>query len=387
MLNFGTVFSSYTEAERSITRVQQKGKRMSPFVVKPLIVALALTFAGDVFAKPFIRGDVGRLGGKAKGTITNGVRETGNVLKHIDKEKNRAGVRAEDAVQVAGKTVERQAHSFDDNLKKADERLREGKPFDAVAGFARDNLKSTEQNMLKATQESSALRFFGSVAASTVGPWGTGLYNFWQVNGTTGDFGQALTSGLISGASTYGLGEIGKPPVEGLADAGSNAAASAAVGCVASGANGGDCEKGARNAAIASGALSFYKSQAGAGPDARPGGDPMSKGDGFTIKDFDPRANNLGKWNDNVAQSPWLISPAKEGSLLMRGVNQIPGMNALANFHDPWAVNARMGSFMEVATIPPAIVINYAALGAGVNAQHVKDATADAKERDKKQRD
>lgn len=58
------------------------------------------------------------------------------------------------------------------------------------------------------------------------------------------------------------------------------------------------------------------------------------------------------------------LSQANEGSATMVTLAKVPGMNAMALFHDRWAVSWEMDSLTTKATIAPAIVLTY--LGATV---------------------
>lgn len=53
-----------------------------------------------------------------------------------------------------------------------------------------------------------------------------------------------------------------------------------------------------------------------------------------------------------------------EGNPVMTGLSRVPGMQAMAVFHDQWAISWDMGALATSATILPAIVITYVGTGA-----------------------
>jgi hypothetical protein len=56
-------------------------------------------------------------------------------------------------------------------------------------------------------------------------------------------------------------------------------------------------------------------------------------------------------------------------------VSKVPGMNAMAMFHDPWSVAWNMDAFTNVATIIPAVVLTYHGTEAPID-EKIRDAAA-----------
>jgi len=57
---------------------------------------------------------------------------------------------------------------------------------------------------------------------------------------------------------------------------------------------------------------------------------------------------------------------AGERGAFMTSVSKVPGMNAMALFHDQWAISWQMGDAASVSTIVPATVLTYVGSGAPV---------------------
>jgi len=324
----------------------------------------------------------------------------GKVLRHIDKEKNRAGKNLEEAVRVTGKTIERQAHSVGDAAKSAEKRVREGKPIDAVWHFHTDTLKATGKNALKATQESSALRMAGQIGATAAfGPAGAAGFSGAYAGFTTKDVGKGLKAGVIAGATSAASGAIGKAPVSSVGDAAAKAAASGTVGGVATAASGGKFEDGFPIAAATSTAQSIYEKTTKVNPDPRPGTEWVAKGDtracqgidscrvvenADDMRGVDSRLKATGKFNPHVKEllqyrekhpiASIVKSPAYEGSFAMDMANKVPYVQAGSYFHDILMIK---NEFVNVATIPPAMVFTGIAGGAGRDAALLKQAGED----------
>lgn len=319
--------------------------------------------------------------------------DIGKTLGHVGKEADRGLKNAEEGVRVAGKTIERQAHSVGDAGEAAGRRLREGKIVDAVWHFHTDYYKSTESNYLKAMQESSMLRMGGQTLSTiALGPGGTAAFNAWYVGRTTKDVGQGLKAGVISGASGYASGAISQGPVNGFGDAAARAGASGAVSGTAAVASGGKFEEGFQHGALASAANSAYQAYTGAKPDPRAGEEWVAKGDATTcaeagcatvetsddMRNLSPRLKHTGKFTPDLDKVPnW----KHEGSGVMNAANHIPYVNAGSYAHDMWAIDWKMSDAVSMATIPPAMVATGIAGGAGRDAALLKTATEKAQER------
>lgn len=320
----------------------------------------------------------------------------GKALKKADREKNRAGKRFEEGVRVAGKTAERQLHAVGETAEGTGKRLREGKPLAAMGYLATEPLKRTGKNVLRATQESSMLRMGGQIVATTFVPGGAFVYSAWYAGCSTDDVGAGLRAGLISGTASALFSQIGSGPTPSFADAAGRAIGSATAGCVATKAAHGDCEDGAKSAALASIAASTYQRYTGLVPDPRPGSEPVSKAETIdgcaetagckvvttsddmraVVQAQSPAPNSLGKFSRDVGTP---VDLQHEGSIVMRFVNGFPGTNASAIPHDLWALDASMNDFVLKATIPFAFVYTYTALGAGRDQQLLKSVAANGK--------
>jgi hypothetical protein len=75
----------------------------------------------------------------------------------------------------------------------------------------------------------------------------------------------------------------------------------------------------------------------------------------------DPLRPHVGTWAK--AEDTPLIG-AGERSASMTAVSRVPGMNAMAFFHDTWSVAWDMNAFTNGATIVPAVVLTYTGTGA-----------------------
>lgn len=326
--------------------------------------------------------------------------DVGKILRHVDKERRNGRENAVEAVQVVGKTAERQLHSTGDSLAAAAKRVGEGKYLDVPWHLGTDPMKSWERNGLRAMQESSALRMGGQVAATAYfGPVGAAAFSAYYVGRTTADLEEGLRAGAISGASSYALGEIGAQPGAGIGDVAGRAVGSGVVGGTASAASGGKFEDGALHAAAGSAFRDGYRAYAGTAPDGRSGGENISKGtatacaghlDCHVVETADdmrelvteyPGRTHIGVFNPDVSRA-WADTPLTfEGGVISRGANIIPGMNAMAIFHDTWSLDVRMGDFTNRATIPLAIRPTYIALGANRDAALLKESVESAEER------
>lgn len=326
----------------------------------------------------------------------------GDTLRHIDKEKNRGGKNIEEGVQATGKYLENQAHSAGDTAKAFEKRMHEGKPIDAVWHVQTDMLKATGKNTLTAMQQSSALRLVGQTAATMAGgPAGAVAFSGAYVGFAAKDVGAGLKAAAIAGATTAATGAIGKGSVKSVGDAAAKAGASGIVGGTATAASGGKFEEGFRNAALASVAHSIYKNATKVEPNPKPGTEWISKGSAAACKGvtdckvvetsddmrridsglkatgkFNPQVKELLQFREENPLASILKSPAYEGSAVMDAANKIPYVQAGSYFHD---IAMFKNEFVNVTTIPPAMVFSAIAGGAGRDAALLKQADEDAK--------
>lgn len=98
-------------------------------------------------------------------------------------------------------------------INRADQRIREGKPLDAVWGLSVEPFQGTSKNAGKATQENNTLNMAGAILASAYGgPAGAAAYASWSTYELTGDAELALKQGLISGLGSATSAQIAQMP-------------------------------------------------------------------------------------------------------------------------------------------------------------------------------
>lgn len=115
-----------------------------------------------------------------------------------------------DAAKAGLRYTERTAKGQLDSISNANRRLREGKAVDAIWGLAVEPLQTQEENLFKATQESSLINQAGASAAAIYGgPGGAAAYAAWQTYKTTGDASLALRAGVIAGFTSQVSGSAG----------------------------------------------------------------------------------------------------------------------------------------------------------------------------------
>ena len=299
-------------------------------------------------------------------------------------------------------------------LQKAEKRFREGKFVDAIWHMSTDPLQVSEQNAADAAMESSVLSTVGSVSASVYGgPEGAGAYAAWLTYHKTCSAGKcnpelAVRVGLIAAAanaSNKAASEITEPV--------KRAATMGAIAGVAVAASGGKPED-INEAIFRVGASVIveegYRSYVGRDMFAESKGamgEPMcmtgtyrevSAADGCP-RPTDYLKNPKGEYRmldgagnfhevapDQLPSAPadWRLIgnasstlpgtpvvgvqtsslPGKdwtyEGSSFMTTVAKVPGMNAMALFHDRWTVNWSMMSTAAIqGSIPIAIIMIY----------------------------
>lgn len=237
--------------------------------LKTVVIAAALAFGGGTAeAKKLFRGAVAagisKAGHSAARTVKHAGNEIGNGVENVG-----------EAVTVAGYTVDRQQRAARENLGKAGERLKDGKVLKAFGGFAVDQAKATERNMLRAAQESSALRMGMQVGAGVaLGPAGTGAVQTWYVGRTTGSVEKGLKVGVISAGSSAASGALSAPAATTGGQIAAKAAANATISGTAVAASGGKFEDGAFQGAVTSVAYDSYRNYTGHAPDGRSGDKP-----------------------------------------------------------------------------------------------------------------
>lgn len=148
---------------------------------------------------------------------------------------------AVDAGTAIGNYTANQVKSYEQTLKNADKRLREGKIIDSMWGLGVEPLQSTEANFAKATQESKLIAQAAATAAATYGgPGGAAAYAAWATYKATGNADLALRAGLLAAATTQTGSSIGNMPTGTAGEALKKIAMAGAAGGIAVAAAGGD---------------------------------------------------------------------------------------------------------------------------------------------------
>lgn len=177
-----------------------------------------------------------------------------------------------------------------------------------------------------------------TVYTAFCGGCGGALWTTYYGYQTTGSVNDGAKAGAKAWAASYVMSSDGTgahaPWYE-------KAVVSGVQGGIGSRIQGGSFDDGFRSAAWSSTASSIYTESIatqstvpggcgskceGVSPDWAPGYGPTPKGDGVAL--MDPRANNFGPKD--------LTSLWHEGSAFSTIMDNIPGMNAVANLHDAW---------------------------------------------------
>lgn len=294
-----------------------------------------------------------------------------------------------DAAEAIGRFLDNQVRSIGPALTNAERRLREGKVVDALWHLSTEPTQSTSRNAALAVQESAYLNTVAQVAATAYGgPQGAAAYAAWLTFNQTGDADLALRAGVLTYATSLAFKSAGTIDSSELAK---KAAVTAAIGGLAVAAAGGN-EAAIKEGFLRAGAMVViqdgYQRYAGSEIDGR-----SSKGEAYCMsaeneacsppkeayirdakgeivrdsqgqpvidmKKIDPRIPHVGKWSE-ASGVKW----DQERSTFMTSVSRVPGMNAMALFHDQWSVSWDMGPTSNVATIIPAVVLTYTGTGA-----------------------
>lgn len=355
--------------------------------------------------------DIGNTFGKAGDDAAKTIKKAGD---DTVAEVGRAGKNLEDAAVAIRVYTERQLEGTVKTLTDAEKRIREGKVLDALYHLAVDPQLNTEENLAKATQESKLLNTVGQTAASAYGgPGGAAAYAAWSTYRKTGDADLAMRVGIITGLSNKAfavagkiqtIGTDGKLIVDELAK---KAVVTGAIGGLAVAASGGD-EAAVRDAFLLSGGMVLvqdgYKrvtthdlnakgakgepycmlANPGANVDCAPPKEAYVKDENgklvADVRKVDPARPHVGLMV-KPGDSSLLAKVAGETSPVMTGVSRIPGMNAMALFHDHWAVSWEMSPVTNVATIFPAVVLTYMGTTSPIN-DHIQDVNVEAAKKD-----
>jgi len=330
--------------------------------------------------------------------LSKAVGDLDNVVKKAaDDTKNEAGRTARNISKAADAIKEYEIAETTGRIKATEHALdsvREGKVIDAVWHLGMEPLQDTDKNASNAAMKSDIIRTVGQVAASAYGgPGGAAAYAAWLTfHQTHGDVNLALKVGIITGATAWAMQGAGGVPARDSAgnivvsDLGKKVAVTAAIGGLAVAAAGGN-ETAIRDGFLRAGAMVLIQegyqsytqhplndeSMRGAkGPaycvsstvNCRdiPDGAAVYKDGKFIGWDqakLDPSAPHVGAGFPDTPIQPGDVTWPTEGSAFMKGVAVVPGMNAMAVFHDQWAMNWNMPPGILQGTIVPAIVMTY----------------------------
>ncbi|WP_144444291.1 hypothetical protein [Caballeronia arationis] len=305
--------------------------------------------------------------------IKDGVANITKATKDANDERGRFGRELGNTVHAIEHAVQHEAEGALDSARAAERRFREGKVVDAVWHLALSPVQVSEHSASEAVLESAYLRGVGQIAANTYGgPGGAAAYATWLAYHQTGDPSLALRVGILSGATASAYGAAGA-----ITDTAKKAVVTGAIGGLAVAAAGGD-EKAVKEAFLMAGAMVVVQ-------------------DGFkeyTKHELDPRASE-GTEAYCISATATHCVPLPEGAILgtddkgnfvvdmakvdpripavglkdntaffnesnpaMVGVSKIPGMQAMAIFHDTWTVDWKSDAMVK-ASILPAIVLTY----------------------------
>ena len=322
-------------------------------------------------------------------TISKGNEDANNTLNKTNEdfkaEATRAGKNVEEAVGAIGRYIDREGQNAGKTLSHAEQRLREGKVVDAIWHMGIEPMQGTEDNAAKAAQESELIRTVGQAAATAYGgPGGAAGYAAWLTYKQTGDANLALRVGIISGAASAAFGKAGKLPSEEAYQLAQKAVVTGAIGGIAVAAAGGS-EEAIKAGFLQAGSMILvqdgYRNFTGHTLDARasegegycmttgldcspPEGAILEKSaDGKTITKID-----MSKVNPRTPAVGLKVDPAKvswqsEQSPFMTSISRIPGMQAMAVFHDTWTMSWD-SDLLTKASIVPAVVLTYTGTGA-----------------------
>jgi hypothetical protein len=339
--------------------------------------------------------------GIAHSDVATAIRRAGD---DTEAEIGRAGKNLEDAEVAIREYIERKAEGTIETLTDAERRVREGKVVDALFHLAIDPLRKEEKNMALATQESKLVDAVGRTAASVYGgPQGAAAYAAWSTYRRTGDADLAMRVGVITGLANKGFDLAGEMPIGNEWEIAKKAAIAGSIGGLAVAASGGD-EAAVRDGFLMAGGMVLvrdgYKKYTGhnldpkgaEGPPYCMKGNPLNDPDcppplkalklnedgsvfyddkGNPVVDFsklNPKRPLVGEWSKS-GEDNWKLDNSK----FMTSVARVPGMNAMALFHDKWAVSWKLEGLANYASIVPAVVLTYTGTyvgtGAAINAQ------------------
>jgi hypothetical protein len=313
--------------------------------------------------------------------------------KDVEAETGRFGHNLEDAAHAIGHYLEHEAQGTGQTLNNAERRLREGKVVDALWHLGTEPLQHTSDNAAIAVQESEYLNTVAQVAATAYGggPTGAAAYAAWLTYKQTDNADLALRAGVLTYATSMAFKATGSMNADTGSQIARKAAITAAVGGIAVAAAGGN-EAAIQEGFLKAGAMVLvqdgYKRYTGSALDARASegdaycmtaeGEACSPPESAYVKDdkgkivhnakgepiidmskVDPRVPHVGLMG-GAGNPNW----SEERSPVMTSISKVPGMNAMALFHDQWTISWDMGTLTTPASIIPAIVLTYTGTGA-----------------------
>ncbi|HBO5516255.1 TPA: hypothetical protein L4559_005184 [Pseudomonas aeruginosa] len=316
-------------------------------------------------------------------TIAKGFDDTVQTLGKAAADTGAEAGRFGRELETAGNALAKYAVSVPAGLSEAAEeagqRVREGKVVDALWHAALAPVQVQEKATAEAALESDYLRSVGQVAANAYGgPQGAAAYATWLAyHQSGGDASLALRVGILTGASTAAFGAANQ--IDNVAQ---RAVVVGAIGGLAVAAAGGSQEA-VKQAFLQAGAMVIVQDGLRAISSHELDGraaegeaycmtatasecTPLPEG---AITGVDEKGNyqvDMSKVDPRVP-AVGLKDHTKlfnESNAVMQGVSRIPGMQAMAVFHDEWAISWDMGALATPATILPAIVVTYVGLGA-----------------------
>lgn len=357
---------------------------------------------------PNVGGDVGDAWEKGKQEIANFERDVRTWI-----ETGQCGGDICDAFAAAVEFGEAQIEDIGASIERAGERLAEGKPLDAIWHLHTDYLNNTQENAAQAAFRSRVLAATGQVAAAAYGGYGgAAAYTAWLTYNATGNVGDALKAGIISGAVVYAAGGVNSIKLTGASGIAARSILSGAVNGAAIAASGGTDadiraavgmgvatvliregyreltsfeldEKRLRSSTgeaycLAESPPAAYFTDASAASECfAPRSTYIRQSDGTyrfdqtKFRQLNPDRPHVGVW---ARQTEPLHNVAAENSGMMTGISRLPGWNAMAVGHDELSVQMRFdllpggtGIVPTVATIPPSVVLTYVGSGGPVH--------------------
>lgn len=319
--------------------------------------------------------------------VEKGFKDIGaNVSKSnedVKAEAARAKTNLEDAGRAVVHYVENEVKSSGQGLSNAERRIREGKVVDALWHLGTERVQASESNAAAAAQESELLRTVGAAAASAYGgPAGAAAYAAWLTYKQTGNAELALRVGILTGASSAAFGAAGDMPSGTTFELAQKTVVTGAIGGLAVAAAGGN-EEAIKAGFLSAGAMVLvqdgYKKYTGHPLDAKSSegeaycmtpGEACSPPDAAMLNtDENGKVTlDMSKVNPKTPAVGVKVDPSKvswqsEGSPLMTSVSRVPGMQAMAIFHDTWTMSWDSDLLVK-ASIVPAVVITYTGTGA-----------------------